>query len=179
MAGLTAVQRRQRAAPPYNRDLPRKASTAPGGQPARGLLVTANAQIQSEVERFPGNSFDTLVRHDRTPWLDSDNYIPPPVTWISWTAAGPVRSALHMRQATVSQYRGNSASRYPVANTPTGGLHTTPTSGPSGTPQTQGRYLDTPQMRAVRVDRLTIGQYNGQSYSGTTAMQGRAGRRTV
>lgn len=177
MARLTAVQQRQRAAPPFNRELPRKGETASGGPPARGVLMTANGQIESEITRYPGNSLDTLVQHDRTPWMDCDSYVPPGVSWISWTAAGPVRPALHMRQATNSQYQGNSASRFPTANSPTGGLHTTPTSGPSGTPQTQQRYVQTPQMRAARVDRLTIGQYAGQSYSATTTMQGRAGRR--
>lgn len=176
MGTLTAVQQRQRAAPPFNRERPRRTPQGAGGPAARGKLLTANAQIENEVARFPGTTNDQLVAHDRNPWYDRDSYVPPGVSWISWTAAGPVRPSLHMRQATNSMYQGNSASRFPTANTPTGGLHSASPSGPSGTPMTAPRFVNTPQMRAARIDRLTTGQYAGQSFSGTTAMQGRAGR---
>lgn len=128
--------------------------------------------IDNELARYPGTAFDQRVRRDRGPFYQRPTYLPPPQTWVNWTAAGPPRPELHMRNATLRTMVGTSASRFPtVAGSPTGGMHTMT---PSGVSRTVPRYVSTPQMTAARQMRLSPGQYSGQTYSQTTRLQGRS-----
>lgn len=128
--------------------------------------------IDNELARYPGTAFDGRVRRDRGPYYQRAAYLPPPVTWVNWTAAGPVRPELHMRNVTMRPEVGSSRSRFPVvAGAPTGGMHTMT---PSGASRTVPRYVSTPQMTTARQNRLSPGQYAGQTYSQTTRLQGRA-----
>lgn len=162
---------RQRTAPPIDRTHARRLE-AGGGYDTTSPRTLA-AGIEDSFTRYPGTVYDTKIIRDRGPFYALPQYVPPPVTWISWTAAGPTRPELHMRNATLRTLVGNTASRYPVINSPTTGMHTM---GPAGTQRTLPRYVDTAQMTAARQFRLAPGQYSGQTYSQTTREQGR-GRR--
>jgi hypothetical protein len=118
--------------------------------------------------------FDGELVRDRQPFYQRPVYVPPPVTWVNWTEAGPLRPELHMRNVTWRNMVGNSKSRYPVVDTPTTGMHTT---GPAGVQRTVPRFVQTPQMTPARQFRLSPGQYSGQNYSQTTQLQG-GGRRS-
>lgn len=162
---------RQRTAPPMDRWSARRNESGGGIDTADPRTLAVG--IEDERARYPGTSFDSEILRDRGPFYQSPRYLPPGVSWLSWTAAGPTRPELHMRNATVRDMVGNSRSRFPVINSPTTGMHTM---GPSGQARTLPRYVETPQMSAARINRLSPGQYTGQTYSQTTALQGR-GRR--
>lgn len=169
-APLHALTVRQRQAPPIDRWSARRKESGGGEGPmGRRVLV---AGIEDEQSRYPGTEFDTEIRRDRGPYFAHPQYIPPPVTWISWTAAGPTRPELGMRNMTYRSMSGNTESRYPVANTPTTGLHSNP---PPAAAANVARFVGSglPQMTYARVDRLSPGQYSGQTYSQTTRLQGR------
>lgn len=163
---------RQREEPPIDRRSPRRLRSA-GGR-AEADPQTLAVGIEDEKPRYPGTVFDTEIMRDRGPWYKQSRYMPPGVSWVSWTAAGPARPELHMRNATLREMVGNSRSRFPVVDSPTGGMHTMT---PSGVSRTVPRYVTTPQMQSARINRLSPGQYSGQTYSQTTAIQGRRGRR--
>jgi hypothetical protein len=133
--------------------------------------MTLAPGLTDDKARYPGAPFDGLILRDRMPWFRQSRYVPPPVTWVNWTAAGPVRPELHMRQTSYRRERGTSMSRFPVMpGSPTGGMHTS-MPGP-GVTRSVARYVQTPQMRAARTDRLQASQYSGQTYSQTTLPQG-------
>lgn len=127
--------------------------------------------LDTELTRYPGTVNDTLIIRDRGPWYASPRYVPPPVTWVNWTAAGPTRPELHVRNVSLRTMVGNTASRFPyLPSSPTGGMHTMVTPGVA---RTVARFVRTPQMVPGRPDRLSPGQYTGQTYSQTTRLQGR------
>jgi hypothetical protein len=96
--------------------------------------------------------------------------MPPADNWVSWTAAGPARPSLHMRQVTWRNWAGNSSSRFPfVPDSPTGGMHTQTEHSKA---RTQRRYAATPQQRGARINRLSASRYHGQTYSQQTQVQG-------
>lgn len=161
---------RQRAAPPINRTSARR-GIAPGGID-RADPRTLAPGLESEVARYPGTVFDGGIVRDRGAYYQQPRYMPPPQSWVNWTEAGPTRPELHGRNASLRTMQGNTESRYPTVNSPTGGLHTMIPSGPGGSEQTPGRYASVQQMRYARTDRLQPGQYRGQSYSQGTALQG-------
>ncbi len=133
--------------------------------------------LETEQARYPGTANDAAILRDRRAWYPSAHYLPPPITWVNWTAAGPTRPELHMRTVDYRVMVGNSTSRYPtVPNAPTGGMHTMTPAGPGGTKMTAPRYVGSglPQMTAARTDRIANARYAGQSFSQTTAVQGRA-----
>ncbi len=163
---------RQRAAPPIDRRSPRRGESAGGYDTVDGPRTLA-VGLEDEKARYPGTAFDQGLIRDRGPFYTHPDYMPPAQPWVNWTAAGPTRPELHMRNVTWRNMVGNSSSRYPVANTPTTGLHTM---GPAGVARTLPRYVETPQMRPERQMRLSPGQYSGQTYSQTTKLQG-GGRR--
>lgn len=126
--------------------------------------------LETELVRYPGDSNDGLIVRDRGPWFPRPRYIPPPVTWVNWTEAGPTRPELGMRDSTWRTMAGSSNSRYPVVlNAPTTGMHTMT---PSGVSRTLPRYVETQQMVPARVDRLSPAVYANQTYSQTTRPQG-------
>jgi hypothetical protein len=163
-----ALTRRQRTAPPSDRMAARRMEAGGGYDQVEGPRTLA-AGIVDTRSRYPGTAFDQRVFRDRQPFYAQPHYTPPPITWISWTAAGPTRPELHMRNATWRNLAGNSKSRYPVIDSPTTGMHTM---GPAGTERTMARYVTTPQMVGERQMRLSPGQYTGQTYSQTTRIQG-------
>lgn len=166
-AYLTA---RQRAAVPYNRQSARRGLAAGGYDRADPMTLAPG--LESETTRYPGTVFDQGITRDRGAFFAQPRYMPPAQSWVNWTEAGPLRPELHGRNASLRTMQGNTDSRYPTVNSPTGGLHTMVPSGPAGSDQTPGRYRAVPQMRYARTDRLASGQYRGQSFSQTTAVQG-------
>ncbi len=165
---VTTLSQLQRQAPPADRWHARRLESAGGYDVA--VPRTLAVGIDDERARYPGTVFDTEIMRDRGPYYQQARFIPPPVTWISWTAAGPIRPELNMRNVTLRTMVGNDTSRFPVINSPTTGMHTM---GPSGVARTVPRYVETPQMTAARQFRLSPGQYSGQTYSQTTRLQGR------
>lgn len=161
------LTQRQRTAPPIDRWSARRNES--GGGIDQTSPRTLAAGLGTELTRYPGDAFDTEIIRDRGPFYQRALYIPPANNWVSWTAAGPTRPELHMRCTSLRNMVGNSASRYPVVDSPSTGMHTM---GPSGVARTVNRYVTTPQMTAARYDRLRPGQYSGQTYSQTTQVQG-------
>ena len=155
--------------------------TSTGGPAALGKSVPPFVRMLRDpnyggrVYRFIGTVFDRLIVRDRHPTMYRPNYIPPADNWVSWTAAGPARPTLHMRQATWREWSGSSASRFPyIPDSPTGGMHTN--NAEQGATRTLRRYQATPQQKAARFNRLSASRYHGQTYSQQTVVQGgRAG----
>lgn len=164
---MSSLSQRQRTAPPIDRWSARRGESA-GGYDTTSPRTLAPG-LDTELTRYPGTSFDSQIVRDRGPFYARPRYVPPPVTWISWTAAGPCRPELGMRNTTWRNLVGNSRSRYPVVDSPTTGMHTMITPGVA---RTVPRYVSTPQMRGARINRLLPGQYSGQTYSQTTQLQG-------
>lgn len=160
-------QTRQRTAVPIDKWHARRNESGGGYDTTSPRTLAAG--IEDTFARYPGTAFDQEVLRDRGPFYAQPHYTPPPITWVNWTAAGPTRPELHMRNVTYREMVGNSMSRYPVINSPTTGMHTM---GPAGTARTLPRYVTTPQMRGERQFRLSPGQYSGQTYSQTTRLQG-------
>lgn len=183
---------RQREPVPFNRS-PRRRN-ARGGQTPEFTRRTLVAGMDGESTRHPGTINDTLVRRQQQPWYPSTVYTPAGDSWVNWTAAGPTRPELHMRDATYRLMEGNSNTRnlqYPgpgerviapgYLSGPGGtiiqptteirvGLHTDPRRAARITVE---RYTNrNPRMTTARQDRLRSGQYTGQSYSQTTRVQG-------
>lgn len=179
MTTLTpALSQRQRAAPPIDRRSYRRGLAAGGYDVS--VPRTLAPGLESELARYPGTSNDSRVQRERIPWYSVGQYRPAAESWVNWTEAGPPRAELHMRTTEYRPEAGSSTSRYPfIPSAPTGGRHTMIPSGPGGTPMTRERYVGAglPQMRGARTDRLSSARYTGQSYSQTTAVQGRAYRR--
>lgn len=184
---------RQREPVPFDkRPIRRRNST--GDQPKQLIRRTLAAGMDSESTRYPGTVNDTTIRRQQMPWYPMDTYTPAGDSWVNWTAAGPCRPELHMRDATYRLMQGNSRTRqllYPeegpavtapgYRTTPDGriiqpttnirvGLHTDPKRAARITVE---RYTNkNPRMTTARQDRLRSGQYTGQSYSQTTRVQG-------
>lgn len=164
---MTTLTQRQRTAPPIDRWHARRLESGGGIDVAVGRTLSPG--IDNELARYPGTQFDGEVQRDRSPWYHESAYMPPADGWVNWTAAGPRRPELHMRNATLRDMVGNSKSRYPVINSPSTGMHT---EIPSGVSRTVPRFVATTQMVPGRSDRLRPGQYAGQTYSQTTQIQG-------
>lgn len=168
MTTSPALTGRQRTAPPLDRWSTRRGH-ARGGYDTTAPRTLAPG-IDNELERYPFTEGARTVR-DKGPFYTAPRYVPPPDTWVDWTEAGPARPELHVRNSTWRPEVGASRSRFPyVEGSPTGGMHTM---GPAGVARTVARYVETPQMSAARINRLSPGQYSGQTYSQTTRLQGR------
>lgn len=161
------LTQRQRTAPPIDRWSARRLESAGGIDTA--VPRTLAPGIDNTLCRYPGTQFDGQIVRDRGPYYQQAMYLPPANNWVSWTAAGPPRPELHVRQATLREMVGNTRSRFPVINSPSTGMHT---QIPSGVSRTAPRYVETRQMVPGRYDRLRPSQYTGQTYSQTTQIQG-------
>lgn len=152
------------------RSLPRMDRTTPRRGVSPGGVDQADGPRFQTAPIGPGTAWDSRILRDRGPWMHVESYIPPPITWISWTKAGPVRRELHVRNSTYRREQGASSTRYPVVNSPTTGRHTKvePTAS-----RTAGRYQAVPQMKPPRQNRLRQSGYAGQTYSQITRTQGR------
>lgn len=184
---------RQREPVPFDkRPVRRRNST--GGETPEFIRRTLAAGMDSESARYPGTVNDTGIRRQQMPWYANAFYTPAGNSWVNWTAAGPIRPELHMRDATYRLMEGNSATRN-LQNPGPGervtapgyrstqdgriiqptttirvGLHTDPKRSARITVE---RYTNrNPRMTTARQDRLRSGQYTGQSYSQTTRVQG-------
>lgn len=166
---------RMRSAPPIDKRSARRGLAAGGYDRAEPHTLAPG--IETELARYPGASNDQGITRDRRPFYSATvNYVPPALSWVNWTEAGPARAELHMRTTDLRNMVGNSQGRYPyLPGSPTGGRHTMiPSTGPGGVTQTRQRFVGAglPQMRAARPDRLAPARYTGQSYSQTTSIQG-------
>lgn len=187
------MYRTQREPVPFNtRPVRRRNST--GGETPELIRRTLVAGMDGEAARFPGTVNDTLIRRQQQPWFPQESYVPAGDSWVNWTAAGPIRESLHMRDATYRLMVGNSRTRNlqnpggdqietapGYRSTADGriiqpthrvsvGLHTDPKRPALATVE---RYTNrNPRMTTARQDRLRSGQYTGQSYSQTTRVQG-------
>lgn len=168
-----ALSQRQRAAPPIDRWHARRGN-ASGGYDTSHPMTLAPGMENSQA-RYPGTEFDSAVRRDKGPFYHVEQKGNVGDGWVNWTAAGPPRAELHVRTDTYRVWA--KGGRFPFdPNSPTGGRHTMV---PSATTYTTPRYVDSglPQMRGTRQNRLSAARYSGQSYSQTTAVQGRSTRR--
>lgn len=174
MAAHVVESWRQRTPPPGPGAIGR-GHTAEGGPPPGGTRVAdfvrnLRLRVYGHLARFPGTVYDRLIIRDRHPTMYRPHYMPPGDNQPSWTAAGPARPTLHMRQQTYRPWVGSSSSRFPyVPSSPTGGMHT---DTPHAVPRTRKRYQATPQMLGARINRLSGSRYHGQTYSQQTATQG-------
>lgn len=175
MTSTPALTARQRAAPPIDRWHARRMEA--GGGYDRVNPLTLAPGMENEQSRYPNMTANEAVKYERAPFYSAECRSPVGNSWVDWTAAGPPRAELHMRCVTFRIEEGTSASRYPfIPSSPTGGRHTMT---PNAVSRTTPRYVDSglPQMTSARVDRLAAARYAGQSYSQTTAVQGRSVRR--
>ena len=184
---------RQREPVPFDKRPIRRRNSA-GGEPRQLMRRTLVAGMDGESTRYPGTTNDTGIHRQQQPWYPMDTYTPAGDSWVNWTAAGPCRPELHMRDAAWRLMVGNSQTRqllYPgpgltvtapgYRSQPDGtivqptytspvGLHTDPKRAARITVE---RYTNkNPKMTTARKDRLRSGQYTGQSYSQTTRIQG-------
>lgn len=186
-------EERQREPVPFDRR-PVRRRNGVGGPVLLGLRRTLAAGMDSESARYPGTINDAGIHRQQMPWYPNPTYQPAGDSWVNWTAAGPVRPELHMRDASYRLMEGNSRTRNlqmpgpgervtapGYRTTPDGkiiqptttvraGLHTDPKRAARITVE---RYTNkNPKMTTARQDRLRSGQYTGQSYSQTTRIQG-------
>jgi hypothetical protein len=187
------MDERQREAVPFNRRGVRRRNGT-GGETRALTRRTLAAGMDSESARHPGTINDTTISRQQMPWFPSTVYQPAGNSWVSWTAAGPIRPELHMRDTSFRVMEGNSRTRNLLnpgpgeavvapgyRSMPDGriiqptttirvGLHTDPKRAARITVE---RYTNrNPKMSTARQDRLRSGQYTGQSYSQTTRVQG-------
>lgn len=168
-----ALSQRQRAAPPIDRWHARRGLSAGGYD--RSNPMTLAPGMENDQARYPGTTQDGALLRDKSAFYHVGQKGNVGDGWVNWTAAGPVRAELHARTYTWRDEQGGS--RYPfIPGSPTGGRHTMV---PSATTYTTPRYVDSglPQMQGARVNRLAAARYSGQSYSQSTAVQGRSVRR--
>lgn len=168
-----ALSQRQRAAPPIDRWHARRGLSAGGYDTTHPMTLAPG--MDNDQARYPGTTQDSALRRDKTPWYHVGVKGNVGDGWVNWTAAGPPRGELHMRTQTWRDEQGGT--RFPfIPSSPTGGRHTMV---PSATTYTTPRYVDSglPQMRGARINRLAAARYAGQSFSQSTAVQGRAVRR--
>lgn len=159
---------RQRAAPQANDTAHARLNVSSGGVPtARPKTIWPG--IVDQNARTNGTAFDGQISRDRGPFYRHPRVIPAGDPWVNWTKAGPWRPELHMRNSTLRTMGGNSASRYPVVDTPSTGRHTMV---PNAVARTAPRYVETPQMVPGRQNRLAASQYRGQTFSQLTRPQG-------
>lgn len=187
------LSQRQRTPPPFNRTPPRRRDSRGGAAPilVRRTLVDG---MEGEAARYPATANDTRIVRQQQPWFPSDSYTAAGDSWVNWTAAGPTRPELHMRDYTFRTMQGTSRTRnlqnpagamtktapgyrsmpdgriVQPTTTVSVGLHTDPKRAAKITVE---RYTNrNPRMTNARQDRLRSGQYTGQSYSQTTRVQG-------
>lgn len=173
MTSTPELTARQRSPHPIDKRSARRGESAGGYD--RSVPMTLAPGLETELTRYPGTEYDGGVRRDRMPWYNVGVRSPVGDSWVNWTEAGPPRAELHMRTTEWRQETGYGSRRFPVVpGSPTGGMHTMVK---SGVDRTLPRFVETPQMRGARINRLASSRYTGQSYSQTTAVQGSGNRR--
>lgn len=157
---------------PFDRSTLRRGN-APGGAVAALPRFTAGgqaAQAHGDASYYGARNDDAIVR-DRTPWMPRPVKSGAGTGTVDWTACGPARPQLHMRNVTVRRMAGTDSTRF-LANPkdPRQGLHSQTPHSPRGNVQRYAAGL--PTIRPGRTDRLSPARYVGQSYSQTTLEQG-------
>lgn len=152
---------------------PGRRGNSAGGKPVErpGRSVGGQAAAWMDDPRYYGAPNDSQIRRDRTPWYPTSARSGVGTGTVDWTAAGPPRPELHMRNVTVRIMAGTSRTRN-LANPqdPRQGLHSAGIIKPSGN---LGRIqAGRPGMKHGRTDRLSPARYRGQTYSQTTVEQG-------
>lgn len=157
---------------PFNRRVGRLGN-APGGAPAAQTRYTAGGQA-AELNgdpRYYGATQDDTIRRDRTAWYSHPVRSGVGTVAVDWTAAGPPRPELHMRNVTVRTMAGTSQTRALASPyDPQLGLHSKTPVRPRG--NLDRAKAGAPSMKHGRTDRLSPARYTGQSYSQTTLEQG-------
>jgi hypothetical protein len=170
--------------PVYNRWPNRLLDSAGGRVRPEGVGRTITPGLVDGRTRDIDGAYanDELIARDRTPVYDFDNYRAAG-SLVDWTASGPIRRSLWMRQHTLRRLVGtdNTRAQDPTPVTTYGtqdgrnskphGMHTTPVSGrvlSSHTYAATGRA----QMVSARFNRIADSAYTGQSFSQTTRVQG-------
>lgn len=115
--------------------------------------------------RYDATASDRRIHRDRWPFFKAERAVPPGNGWVDWTRSGPRRPTLHMSQASWRIQAGTDNSRFPTADTPTGGLHSTTKQAAA---RTARRFQVTPQMTSTGMDRLFPGAFNGATFSQIT-----------
>lgn len=156
----------------------------------------------SSFARMPGDLLDGAISRERMPWVHQSSYTAPDFL-VSWTAAGPARKSLHMRDVTIRTMAGTSNTRAqdPIPSGPgiqdglgslpagirqlnSAGITVPTDDTPHGLhtrvrgsrPQSFTRHIAGPaQMLPGRQNRLSNSRNRGQSYSQTTVHQGASG----
>lgn len=163
---------RQRSPHPIDKRSARRGESGGGYDTAHPMTLAPG--LETELPRYPATVYDGQIIRERRPFYSALVRSSVGNSWVDWTAAGPPRAELHMRTTEWREEQGASASRFPTVDTPTGGRHTMVH---SGVKITTPRFVETPQMQGARINRLSNARYAGQSYSQTTAVQGRSVRR--
>jgi hypothetical protein len=129
--------------------------------------------IDNEDVRAGAYLNDANMQHGNGPWYPADNLHGVGTGMVNWTACGPPREELHMRQMfRLRTMAGTSATRFLKSPAdPTLGLHSTPPK-PRQMGNIQRIQAGKPTIRRGRRDRLSPSRYTGQSYSQTTVAQG-------
>ena len=129
--------------------------------------------VDNEATRYNGAVNDDQIQRGNTPWYPLDNMHGAGTGMVNWTAAGPPRPELHMRQQfALRVMAGTSRTRaLPSPVDPTIGLHSTPPK-PREMGNVQRIKAKAPTIRTGRQNRLSAARYSGQSYSQTTRGQG-------
>lgn len=164
--------------PPYDRSVNRRLDSA-GGRDARGVgREISPGLIDGTIrEGNGGYSRDDLIARDRSPWYDRDYQTSNHDSLVNWTDCGQPRATLWMRQVTLAQQIGTTATRnfdpHPIVGYGSQdqghGMHTNPAPWKRAT---NARFHDTAQMVPTHVNRLSPARYTGQSYSQTTRVAG-------
>lgn len=128
--------------------------------------------IEDEDTRYPGMGNDGKIRRGNTPFTTAQYRHGAGTGMVDWTACGPVRPELHVRQEfALRTMAGTSHTRYLASPAdPRNGLHSTPPRSAEGNSQRIAAGQAT--IRPGRQNRLTTARYTGQSYSQTTRVQG-------
>jgi hypothetical protein len=147
-------------------------AVAPPGAQVLARRTLAHG-IDDEGTRYAGNANDSAIKRGNGPYYPTDTVHGVGDASVNWTACGPPREEMHVRQLfAMRNWSGNSRSRYLASPAdPRLGLHSTP-------PKVQLRgnlgkiQSGKPTIRRGRQNRLSASRYTGQSYSQTTRSQG-------
>jgi len=157
--------------------IPRRGNSYGGAvRPNERFTTGAQAAAGADDPRYIGAVNDSGIRRDRTAWFPTDTRSGVGTGTVDWTAAGPPRPEIHLRNVTVRTMAGTSRTRALASPVDASiGLHSATVVTPRGNVE---RYRATGvAMRPARTDRLSPARYAGQSYSQTTQLQGAGARR--
>jgi hypothetical protein len=171
------------ARPPFpssSRGMPDRHADRSGGPPAQGWGGRFIQRFMDFVTltREGVNANEAGVQHERFPYYQQPYLGSHHDTLVNWTDSGPVRPTLHNRQVTVARQQGTSNTRnldpHPVIagsgmQDQGHGMHTNPERSKKAVNR---NFRAKVQMQPAYINRLSPARNFGQSYSGTTTIQG-------